>query len=121
METEQAEIKEKIKSGRRKYSDYSAEDNRISQKNNWLLYYINEYDNHISFKNDAVIQINMGLKNTQSNSKVLSDEIVKQIMESQNKVDYIEKIYKEFDEKQKLFVLTWLIGYAQSQGITIKF
>lgn len=35
--------------------------------------------------------------------------------------DYLEKIYKELDEKQKMFVLSWIIGYAQSQGITINF
>ena len=34
--------------------------------------------------------------------------------------DYIEKIYKELDEKQKVFVISWLVGYAKSQGIQIK-
>lgn len=35
-------------------------------------------------------------------------------------IDYIEKIYKQFEWRQKVYVLTWLIGYAQSQGIQIK-
>ena len=35
--------------------------------------------------------------------------------------DYLEKIYKELDEKQKVFVISWLVGYAKSQGIKIKF
>ncbi len=35
--------------------------------------------------------------------------------------DYLEKIYKELDEKQKVFVISWLVGYAKSQGIPVKF
>ncbi len=47
IKSEQTEIKEKIKSGKRNNSDYFAEEHRISQKNNWLLYYIGEYDRHL--------------------------------------------------------------------------
>lgn len=35
--------------------------------------------------------------------------------------DYLEKIFKELDEKQKLYVISWIVGYAKSQGITINF
>ena len=33
--------------------------------------------------------------------------------------DYLEKIYKELNEKQKMFVISWLVGYAKSQGVKI--
>lgn len=33
---------------------------------------------------------------------------------------HIEKIFKELNDKQKMFAITWLIGYAQSQGVEIK-
>ena len=36
-------------------------------------------------------------------------------------VDYLEKIYKELDEKQKLYVISWIVGYAKSQGVKITF
>lgn len=47
-------------------------------------------------------------------------ENIKKLLAQNGGMDYVEKIYKEFDEKQKIFVITWIIGYAQSQGISIE-
>ena len=36
-------------------------------------------------------------------------------------VDYLEKVFKEFNEKQRLYAITWIVGYAKSEGIKITF
>ena len=51
---------------------------------------------------------------------ILSIENIKLMIAENDGIDYIEKLYKELQEKQKIFVLTWLIGYLASEGFPVK-
>ena len=54
------------------------------------------------------------------NNEVLADKVDFDLAKNYSS-DYLEKIYKELDEKQKLYVISWIVGYAKSQGIKITF
>lgn len=43
------------------------------------------------------------------------------ILSKNYSADYLEKVFKEFNEKQRLYVISWIVGYAKSQGIKVTF
>lgn len=57
----------------------------------------------------------------ESDTALLSNEDLKALLENNEGVDFIEKLYKELKSKeQRLFVLTWLIAYMASEGLPVK-
>lgn len=62
----------------------------------------------------------LGRERVAEENAILADKIDFDISTNYG-ADYLEKIYKELDEKQKVFVISWLVGYAKSQGIPVKF
>lgn len=50
-----------------------------------------------------------------------TDDELKIIMENKEGTKYFEQIISKLDTQQKIYVLSWAVGYAQSQGITVKF
>ena len=57
----------------------------------------------------------------ESDTALLSNEDLRSILEKNDDVDFIEKLYKELKSKeQRLFVLTWLIAYMASEGLPVK-
>lgn len=69
-------------------------------------------------RDEISLQKSLQTNNTQDKISTISD--INSILANNDGIDYIEKIYKQFEWRQKVYVLTWLIGYAQSQGIQIK-
>lgn len=57
----------------------------------------------------------------QNDTAVLSIEDLKSLLEKNDGIDWIEKLYKELkDKQQRLYVLTWLIAYMASEGLPVK-
>lgn len=55
------------------------------------------------------------------NSDILTVENIELMMANNDGLDWIEKLYKELkDKQQRLYVLTWLIGYLTSEGLSVK-
>lgn len=44
---------------------------------------------------------------------------IKALLAENDGIDFIERLYKELQEKQKIFVITWLIGYMVSEGLPV--
>lgn len=61
----------------------------------------------------------LGRERVAEDNAILADKVDFDISKNYG-LDYLEKIYKELDEKQKMFVISWFLGYAKSQGIQIK-
>lgn len=56
-----------------------------------------------------------------SDNAILSSEELKSLLENNDGVDFIEKLYKELKNKQqRLYVLTWLVAYMASEGLPVK-
>lgn len=56
-----------------------------------------------------------------SDTALLSNEDLKALLENNDGIDWVEKLYKELKNKQqKLYVLTWLIAYMASEGLPVK-
>ena len=57
----------------------------------------------------------------ENDTALLSNEDLKSLLENNDDVDFIEKLYNELKSKeQKLFVLTWMIAYMASEGLPVK-
>lgn len=56
----------------------------------------------------------------QPESDIATIDNIKSLLAENNGLDFIERLYRELQEKQRIFVLTWLVGYAQSQGILLE-
>ncbi len=41
-------------------------------------------------------------------------------MKQINEIDIVAKLYNELQEKQKVYVLTWIIAYMTSEGLPVK-
>ena len=52
-------------------------------------------------------------------SDVTTIDDIKSLLTENNGLDFIERLYRELQEKQKVFVLTWLIGYMVSEGLPV--
>lgn len=50
----------------------------------------------------------------------LTIENIKLMLAENDGVDFIEKLYKELQEKQKIYVLAWLVAYMASEGLPVK-
>lgn len=55
----------------------------------------------------------------QSNTLPFADEELSIIMENNAGLKYFEQIIAQLNLQQKIYALSWLVGYAQSQGIVI--
>lgn len=52
---------------------------------------------------------------------ILTIEDIELMLANNDGLDWIEKLYKELkDKQQRLYVLTWLIGYLASEGLPVK-
>lgn len=57
----------------------------------------------------------------ESNTTLLSNEDLKTLLENNDGVVWIEKLYNELkDKQQRMYVLTWLIAYMASEGLPVK-
>lgn len=52
-------------------------------------------------------------------SDLATIENIKGLLAENNGIDIVTKLYKELQEEQKFFVLTWLIGYMISEGLPV--
>lgn len=55
------------------------------------------------------------------NTLSFSDDELKILMENKEGTKYFEQIIAKLNMQQKVFVISWLVGYAQSQGISVEF
>lgn len=55
------------------------------------------------------------------NALPFTDDELKIIMENKEGTKYFDQIVAKLDTQQKIYVLSWLIGYAQNQGISVEF
>ena len=58
-------------------------------------------------------------KKTNFSNEILVDKVDFDLSKNYGS-DYLEKIFKEFNETQRLYAIAWLVGYAKSEGIKIK-
>lgn len=57
----------------------------------------------------------------QPNNDMLTIENIELMLANNDGLDWIEKLYKQLkDKQQRLYVLTWLIGYLASEGLSVK-
>lgn len=57
----------------------------------------------------------------ENDTTLLSNEDLKVLLENNEGVDFIEKLYKELKNKQqRLYVLAWLVAYMASEGLPVK-
>lgn len=56
-----------------------------------------------------------------TNTLPFTDDELNIIMENKEGTKYFEQIISKLDTQQKIYVLSWIVGYAQSQGIKIEF
>lgn len=54
------------------------------------------------------------------NTLPFTDDELNIIMENKEGTKYFEQIISKLDTQQKIYVLSWLIGYAQNQGINLQ-
>lgn len=52
-------------------------------------------------------------------SDIATIDDIKSLLAENNELDFIERLYQELQEKQKIFVLSWLIGYMVSEGLPV--
>lgn len=116
-------IKDKIKREEKEIEDkrgrfeYSVEDNRIAQKNNWLLYYINEYESNLTFKNE--LQPQPTPPSPYSNPTVaLFVEQFHGLMEDQHFID-TAKIYRQLEVEIRSALYGELVRWLKNHNIDV--
>lgn len=75
--------------------------------------------NLYQLKTNPFVEIKKAVPMERPESDLTTIENIKGLLAENNGIDIVSKLYKELQEKQQLFVLTWLVGYMMSEGLPV--
>lgn len=85
-----------------------------------LSEYFNVSADYLLCLSDEKTPLKKAVPEVRLNNDILVLEDIDLMLKENNGLDWIEKLYKELkDKQQRLFVLTWLIGYMVSEGLPV--
>lgn len=85
-----------------------------------LADYFNVSADYLLCLSDEKTSLKKAVPEIRLENDTLTIENIKLMLAENDGVDFIEKLYKELQEKQKIYVLAWLVAYMASEGLPVK-
>ena len=86
-----------------------------------LAEYFNVSADYLLCLSDEITPLKKAVPKERLENDIVTIENIELMLADNDGLDWIEKLYKELkDKQQRLFVLTWLIGYLASEGLPVK-